>query len=92
MKTALLNQISKSETEGQQPLRDHVKTAVENYFSHLDGHDPVDLYSIVLGEIEPPLLEAVLGFTKGNQSRAAILMGISRGTLRKKLKQYGMLD
>lgn len=78
--------------EQTEPLRQHVKKALENYFSHLDGHDPVDLYDMVLEEIEIPLLEAIMLYTKGNQSKAAILLGISRGTLRKKLKQYHMLD
>jgi Fis family transcriptional regulator len=44
----------------------------------------------VLAEIEAPLLEEVMLFTRGNQTRAANLMGINRGTLRKKLKQYGL--
>ena len=78
--------------EQTEPLRQHVKKALENYFSHLDGHDPVDLYDMVLEEIEIPLLEVIMSYTKGNQSKAAILLGISRGTLRKKLKQYHMLD
>jgi Fis family transcriptional regulator len=47
---------------------------------------------MVLAEVEVPLLEAVMEYTKGNQSRAAILLGLSRGTLRKKLKIYGMLE
>ncbi len=41
-------------------------------------------------EVEAPLLEEVMTYTRGNQTRAAIMMGINRGTLRKKLKQYGM--
>ena len=45
---------------------------------------------MVLAEVEAPLLEEVMTFTRGNQTRAAIMMGINRGTLRKKLKQYGM--
>jgi len=37
-------------------------------------------------------LKAVLEYTKGNQSKAAILLGLSRGTLRKKMKKFGLLD
>ena len=40
--------------------------------------------------LEAPLLEEVMTYTRGNQTRAANLMGINRGTLRKKLKQYGL--
>lgn len=75
-----------------QPLHDSVRQALESYFTQLKGQLPTNLYELVLAEVEVPLLEAVMEYTKGNQSRAAILLGLSRGTLRKKLKIYGMLD
>ena len=46
---------------------------------------------MVLAEMEIPLLEKVLEYTSGNQTKAAELLGLNRGTLRKKLKQYGLL-
>lgn len=73
-----------------QPLRECVKQALGNYFSHLDGHMPANLYDLVLEEIEIPLLEVVMNYVRQNQCKAAILLGISRGTLRKKLKQYNL--
>ncbi|HSW69128.1 MAG TPA: DNA-binding transcriptional regulator Fis [Gammaproteobacteria bacterium] len=75
-----------------QPLHDSVRQALESYFAQLKDQAPNNLYELVLAEVEVPLLEAVMEYTKGNQSRAAILLGLSRGTLRKKLKIYGMLD
>jgi Fis family transcriptional regulator len=75
-----------------QPLHDSVRQALESYFVTLKGQVPANLYELVLAEVEVPLLEAVMEYTKGNQSRAAILLGLSRGTLRKKLKIYGLLD
>ncbi len=75
-----------------QPLHDSVRQALESYLGQLKGQSLKNLYELVLAEVEVPLLEAVMEYTKGNQSRAAILMGLSRGTLRKKLKIYGMLD
>lgn len=75
-----------------QPLHDSVRQALESYFAQLKGQAPNNLYELVLAEVEVPLIEAVMEFTRGNQSRAAILLGLSRGTLRKKLKIYGMLD
>jgi Fis family transcriptional regulator len=42
-------------------------------------------------EVETPLLMAVLEYTKNNQSKAAEILGLNRGTLRKKLKQYDLL-
>ncbi len=50
-----------------------------------------ELYQMVLAEMEIPLLEKVLEYTRGNQTKAAELLGLNRGTLRKKLKQYGLL-
>ena len=64
---------------------------MRNYFKHLDGHDANDIYQMVLAEVEVPLLEVVLEYTRNNQSRAAEVLGLNRGTLRKKLKEYGML-
>ncbi|MDB9805930.1 Fis family transcriptional regulator, partial [Porticoccaceae bacterium] len=48
-------------------------------------------YGIVMAEVEPPLLKAVMAYTRQNQSRAAETLGLNRGTLRKKLKQYDLL-
>lgn len=75
-----------------QPLHDSVKQALENYLSQLKGQVPSNLYPLILAEVEAPLMEAVMEYTKNNQSRAAHVLGLSRGTLRKKLKEYGMLD
>ncbi len=72
------------------PLRECVQAAVEAYFHQLSGHPPADLYRLVLAEVEAPLLATVLRHTGGNQSRAAAILGLNRGTLRKKLKQYGL--
>ena len=72
------------------PLRDSVKQALRNYLSQLDGQDVNDLYELVLSEVEHPMLDMVMQYTRGNQTRAATMLGINRGTLRKKLKKYGM--
>ena len=71
----------------QKPLRDSVKQALKNYFAQLNGQDVNDLYELVLAEVEQPLLDMVMQYTRGNQTRAALMMGINRGTLRKKLKK-----
>ena len=64
--------------------------ALDGYFNKLNGHKPGDLYQLVLGEVEKPLFKAVLNYTNGNQSEAAEILGINRGTLRKKLKSYNL--
>ena len=61
---------------------------LHSYFENLNGHKPGDLYQLVIGEVEKPLFRAVLTYTNGNQSEAADILGINRGTLRKKLKDY----
>ena len=74
-----------------QSLRDYVENAVNNYFQHLDGQDVTNVYDMVLSEVETPLLEVVMKYTRHNQTKAAEVLGLNRGTLRKKLKQYGLL-
>jgi len=74
----------------RRPLRECVRHALDKYFAHLDGHDTRGLHRLFMEEVETPLLEAVLAQTAGNQSRAAEVLGINRGTLRKKLKEYGL--
>lgn len=74
------------------PLSDMTAEALRHYFKDLNGHNPGDLYGLVLGEVEAPLFETVMEHTQGNQSRAAEILGINRATLRKKLKHYCLLD
>lgn len=77
--------------DGSETLAGAVRNAIEDYFAALDGHEPSELYRMVLAEVERPLLESVLRQAQGNQCRAAAFLGISRGTLRKKLKEYGLV-
>ena len=72
------------------PLCAKVLDSVEAYFDHLDGSSPTDLYQMVLAEVEAPLFKVVMKRVQNNQSKAANVLGVSRGTLRKKLKQYGL--
>ena len=74
----------------QKPLRDSVKASLKNYLTQLNGQEVTELYELVLAEVEQPLLDTIMQHTRGNQTRAATMMGINRGTLRKKLKKYGM--
>lgn len=73
------------------PLREHTEEALQQYFTTLNGDRPGDLYDLVLGEVEEPLFRAVMEYTQGNQSQAAGILGINRGTLRKKLKTYSLI-
>jgi len=67
-----------------------VESHLRDYFAaHRDALPPPGLYDRVLHEIERPLLTLTLEVTKGNQVRAASLLGLNRNTLRKKIR---MLD
>lgn len=78
-------------SKSKKPLCKHTEDALENYFAALNGDRPGDLYDLVIGEVERPLFKAVLDFTDGNQSQAAGILGINRGTLRKKLRTYSLI-
>ncbi len=81
-----------STSKNSKPLRKHTEEAVNKYFASLNGDQPGDLYDLVLGEVEEPLFKAVMDYTHGNQSQAAGILGINRGTLRKKLKTYSLIQ
>ena len=83
--------MSQSNGDGEiSQLRNAVKHSIRRYLYELDGAQPSNMYDLVLKEIELPLFEAILEHTKGNQSRAAELLGLNRGTLRKKLRSYNL--
>ena len=90
---SVITTITESEAEtSSQTLRECVEDALNSYFQHLDGHPAGEIYKMVMEEVEEPLFRSVLEYTGGNQSKASELLGINRGTLRKKLKQYGLHD
>ncbi|KAA0929672.1 Fis family transcriptional regulator [Psychrobacter sp. ANT_H56B] len=74
-----------------EPLRIHVERVVRQYFAMLGDEIPTDLYELILKEIEQPLLSVVLEKSLGNQTKCAQILGLNRGTLRKKLKIYGLM-
>ena len=80
------------DTTPARSLRDSVTVAVRHYLKDLDGQISADVYQMVLAEIEAPLLEEIMAYTRNNQTKASILLGLNRGTLRKKLKQYNLIS
>jgi Fis family transcriptional regulator len=74
------------------PLRSQTEEALDAYFSSLNGHKPGRLYALVMREVELPLFKSVMDYAEGNQSQAATILGINRGTLRKKLREYGLSE
>ena len=76
----------------KKPLCEHTEDALDQYFATLNGDRPGELYDLVIGEVERPLFKAVMDYTDGNQSQAAGILGINRGTLRKKLRSYSIIQ
>ncbi|MGC3979662.1 MAG: DNA-binding transcriptional regulator Fis [Steroidobacteraceae bacterium] len=87
-----MNGRSHSNGHAAVPLRTQTAAALDTYFTNLNGDHPGHLYDLVLREVEEPLFRAVLDYVDGNQSRAAEVLGINRGTLRKKLREYGLTE
>lgn len=78
-----------------QPAHEGLAQVVErhlrDYFDALDQEQPAgDLYDRVIQEIERPLLTLALHRCRGNQLRAAELLGLNRNTLRKKIRELGI--
>jgi two-component system nitrogen regulation response regulator GlnG len=72
-------------------LSESVERFLADYFMSF-GRDlpPAGLYTRILRKIEFPLITAALAATRGNQIRAADLLGLNRNTLRKKIRDLGI--
>ncbi|WP_198371111.1 nitrogen regulation protein NR(I) [Roseomonas rosulenta] len=68
----------------EQAVERHLATFMA---AHKDGMPVRDLYERVLAEVERPLLRLALGATRGNQIKAAAMLGLNRNTLRKKIRE-----
>ena len=70
-------------------LSNQVINAVKGYLSSVGNKDAnLNLYQLIVEEVEAPLFRTVMELTRYNQSKAARVLGVSRGTLRTKLKRY----
>lgn len=70
-------------------LSQQVVSAVKGYLTTVNSKDMnLNLYQLIIEEIEGPLFRTVMEMTRYNQSKAARVLGVSRGTLRTKLKRY----
>ena len=74
--------------EKKTDIPDCVNQSLDQYFKDLNGENTTNVYDMVVGLVEKPLLTYIMGISKGNQSKAAEILGLNRNTLRKKLKQH----
>ncbi len=72
-------------------LVESVQHSVKDYLNTMDGSEVNGLYDLVMTEVEAPLIACVLDFTNNNQSQAAAILGLNRGTLRRKLRKHQLL-
>ena len=74
----------------------HIGECIEKnlaqYFRDLHGAEAGGVYDMVLMRVEKPMIAYVMAQCKGNQSKAAQVLGLNRNTLRKKLALHGFLD
>jgi len=76
-----------AEPAADETLMSSVERHLARYFASFQGRlPPPGLYHRILREVEQPLLSAALAATRGNQIRAADLLGVNRNTLRKKIR------
>lgn len=80
----------KSQGNHNGSLCNQVREVMEKYFRDLDGHQPAEVYELILSQIEVPLFESVLDYTGGNVSRAAEILGLNRATFRSRLRKYDL--
>ncbi|WP_058534934.1 helix-turn-helix domain-containing protein [Legionella saoudiensis] len=75
--------------QSSESLSHQVIHAVKGYLTSVNNKDAnLNLYQLIVEEVEAPLFRTVMELTRYNQSKAARVLGVSRGTLRTKLKRY----
>ena len=72
-------------------LDEAVRLSLDKYFADLGDTEPNDLYNMVLNCVERPLLAIAMQRVDNNQSRAALMLGMTRNTLRKKLLAHKLI-
>ena len=72
-------------------LSTQVTRTLDVYFDTLQEQTTSDLYEMVIQQVEKPMLEFVLAKTENNQTQTALILGINRNTLRKKMQKYQLI-
>jgi Fis family transcriptional regulator len=81
--------IVENQQRTHEALSQHIVNVVKSYLGSAGQKNlDLNLYELIIEEIEAPLFRTVMELTRYNQSKAARVLGVSRGTLRTKLKRY----
>ena len=73
---------------GKVDLIRQTRLSVREYLSLMDDHEASDLYQVVISEIEKGLILEVLKHCENNQSKASKILGLTRTTLRNKIRKH----
>ncbi len=65
-----------------------INAKLDRYFEQLDGERASGIYKMVMNEVEPVTIKFVLELVNHNQSEASRILGMNRGTLKKKIELY----
>ena len=87
--SVVMQDAQQQDAQQQDALTTQVVNTVKNYLGAVNSKDNnLNLYQLIVEEVEAPLFRTVMELTRYNQSKAARVLGVSRGTLRTKLKRY----
>ena len=64
--------LNQTRSEGHIPLSQYISDVLITYFENMGDQIPENLYALVMTEMEQPLLEAVMRYTRNNQSKPSI--------------------
>lgn len=75
---------------GSTEIARSIEHSLDDYFKKLDGAQPHHIYDMVIDSVEKQLFRSILARTEGNQTQAAVILGLNRNTLRTKMHKYGI--
>jgi len=76
----------------RQSLQECTRDTIHQYLNNMKGHQAQNLHAYIMDEIEKGLIREVLQFTAGHLSQSSKILGITRTTLRNKIRKHQLLD
>ncbi len=69
-------------------LQEYTRHTVKEYLQNMKGHQAKNLYNFVIDEIEKGIILEVLSYTNGNRTKTSEILGVTRTTLRNKIRKH----